>query len=168
MLVDISLSKSMIKCILNHDLTLDDLEDIDPDLHKNFKWILENDIGDSMADNSFVLEQTFLGSKLCIELMENGEFNEITNSNKKEFVSQTCKYLMRTSIQAQLKAFMKGFSFVIPPGTLDIFSVTEFSILLSGIPEISLEEMKKHAVYKSMNNDDPLITYLWEALEEFD
>ncbi len=43
---------------------------------------------------------------------------------------------MTSEIEAEIKAFKKGFTSILPIDLLDNFSVTELKIMIAGIPNI--------------------------------
>lgn len=62
--MELSLTKSFLKHLLNATLFVEDLEDIDPEMAKSLLWILKNDIGDDDALGlSFTYESEVLGRK---------------------------------------------------------------------------------------------------------
>lgn len=73
------------------------MEDLDPEITKHLKWLLNNDIGDgSLLDINFTYSQQLLGTNKCqtIELIENGSNIEVNESNKKDFIKLLCRAKM--------------------------------------------------------------------------
>ena len=146
-------------------ITITDLEDIDADLSKNLRWILENDVAG--LDLTFTHEVEELGQRTTRELKEGGLDIIIDESNKKEYVKAVCEARMTTDIQDQLKAFIKGFRMVLSQDMLSIFTASEFEILISGSPIIDLKDMKENTL-NNFGRDADTVKWLWEILEEFD
>ncbi len=46
MMLDAYFTRAFYKHILGQSITMDDMEDYDPEYYKNIKWIQENDITD--------------------------------------------------------------------------------------------------------------------------
>jgi E3 ubiquitin-protein ligase NEDD4 len=73
------------KMILKKRVTLQDMEGVDADFHRNLTWTLENDITD-VLDLTFSTEDERFGETVTIDLKPNGQNIEVTNENKKEYV----------------------------------------------------------------------------------
>ena len=76
--VDGGFTTPFYKMLLNKQITLDDIEEVDPTLHKSLRWMLENDIeGDDedskIIDTTFSVEHDAFGVIRCHDLKENGK-----------------------------------------------------------------------------------------------
>lgn len=60
---------------------------------------------------------------------------------------------MADEIKTQIEAFLYGLNSVIPIDLLKIFSCEELELLISGLPEISVEDLKKNTVYTNYTKD---------------
>ncbi len=58
--------------LLNKPITLDDIEAVDPDLHKSLNWILVNDITE-IIDSTFSVEHEAFGAIRVHELKPGGK-----------------------------------------------------------------------------------------------
>jgi len=77
-------SKPFYKMILGQDVLFDDLEDLENSLHKNYTWILENDVAELEMD--FTHDEEFFGETKTISLCEEGEKKMVTDDNKEEYI----------------------------------------------------------------------------------
>jgi len=164
-LVDVNLTKSLLKHILKRRLAIDDLEDIDADFTKRLRWMLENSV--EGLDQSFTYETKLQEGFETRELIPNGAEIEITDQNKRIFVDKVCEFKMKEEVSKELESFLRGFNTILPTYFFDIFSSSELQILIAGMPTIILEELKKHTSYDGYNSGSDLIKWLWETLEEF-
>ena len=58
--VDGGFTMPFYKMLLNKAITLEDIEDVDPTLHKGLQWMLDNNIdGDGVDEDSKVIDTTF-------------------------------------------------------------------------------------------------------------
>lgn len=73
------------KMILRKKVSLQDMEGVDADFHRNLEWMLNNDITDAL-ELTFSTEDERFGETVTIPLKEGGEDIEVTNENKKEYV----------------------------------------------------------------------------------
>jgi len=164
--MDLSFTKSFLKHIQGKEIAISDLEDVDADLGKNLRWILENDVED--LDLAFTHETEILGERVTLELLEGGFDTIVTETNKKDYVKRVCEARMTKEIEKPLKAFLKGFRRIIPRNYLSHLSTSDLEIIIAGAPEINLEDMKKYAEYSSgYNATSQIIKWLWEVLAEF-
>lgn len=163
--VDVNLAKPVLKHILQREVTLTDLADIDADLAKNMRWILENPVDD--LELTYTVETEFLGQKIIHELMEDGFDNYVTDLNKKDYVKDVCDYIMRTSIRDELEAFIRGINTIVSVEYFDLLGPTELSLLIAGVPEISFEDLKKYSKITGFSSESDIVKWLWEILGEF-
>lgn len=153
-----------MKHILGKNLSLRDLEDIDADLAKNLNWILTNENVEDIG-MYFNYEKTVLGEKKVCDLIPDGSNIPITNENKKDFVRKMCEMKMKTEIEPQLNAFLRGFRHIYPLKWMAPFTPLELEILIGGPQKIDISSMRKTVVYKGYKETDTVIVWLWEFLE---
>jgi len=85
--LDVSFTVPLYKGILGIKPNFNDLESVDPELYKNFKWILENDITDAGLCLTFAKDvEDCFGVKQTIELKENGADIPVTDKIKKNIL----------------------------------------------------------------------------------
>ena len=58
---------------------------------------------------------------------------------------------------------------MIPLSVLSSLNVSDLNLLIEGLPEINVEEIRKYAQYsKGFNYDSDVVNWVFEILEEFD
>jgi E3 ubiquitin-protein ligase HUWE1 len=87
-MLDAYFTRAFYKHILGQPLSIQDMEDIDPEYYKNLTWILDNDI--TLFDLTFSYEADEFGYVVSKELIPNGSNIAVTEQNKKEYVKQIC------------------------------------------------------------------------------
>jgi len=160
--MDVNFTKSFLKHILGKEPAILDLEDYDADLAKNLQWMLENNVEDLSA--TFTYETEILDQRVTQELCEGGFEKDVTEENKKDYIKRVCEAKMTKEIQKQVQAFLKGFRTILPKDFLSHLSTSELELIVSGAPEIDLEDMKKYA---KCHVDTGIVNLLWEVLSEF-
>jgi len=165
MVLDVTFTKPFLKHLLGKKITIADMEEVDADLGKNLRWMLQNNVEDLYL--TFTHETEVLNERTVVELKEGGSDLFVDEENKKEYVKQICEYRLTKQIKKQLKAFLKGFRTIIPQDFISHFSPSELETLISGESQINLEEMKKYATYRNYSLNDQIVIWLWEVLEEF-
>lgn len=106
---------------------------------------------------TFSLEVEEFGVRSIRPLKEDGIRIVVTDQNKEEYVREVCQMKMtgmcniqkianklRTnlgSIRKQLDSFLEGFYEIIPKRLISIFNEQELELLVSGMPEIDIDDL---------------------------
>jgi E3 ubiquitin-protein ligase HUWE1 len=62
---------------------------------------------------------------------------------------------------------LEGFHDLVPPELISIFDAQELELLISGLPDIDLDDLRAHTDYHSYRCTDPEITFFWNILKSF-
>jgi len=101
-----------------------------------------------------------------VEVKEGGKNIPVRFENRDEFINLSIRTRLHESDQ-QIKAITKGLNAVVPAHMLSLFSPYDLELLVCGDPEINLEVLRKHTVYRGVSASSPLVKNLWKALESF-
>jgi hypothetical protein len=174
-LVNVQFDNSVIKALLGFDPEMEDLETIDPVYAKSLKWILDNDITNVIDETFSAFRVLPGGGEECIDLIVNGVVVEggrnmdVTNDNKFEYVQGMINFMLIGQVQYQMDEFCQGFYEIVSKQEIGLFSVEEFSQLLSGQDDIAVSVLSRTSIYNGgIDKDSDLAVWLWEVLEEFD
>lgn len=165
--LDCHFSRAVYKCILGRSVSIKDMETLDLDYYKSLLWMLENDITDIITE-TFAVETDDFGEKQVIDLIENGRNIPVTQENKEEYVQRVVDYRLVKSVKDQLDNFLKGFHDIIPPDLISIFNEQELELLISGLPEIDVDDWKANTEYHNYSASSPQIQWFWRAVRSFD
>jgi E3 ubiquitin-protein ligase HUWE1 len=165
-LLDVHFTRSFYKHMTGTPLNYLDFEDYDPDYFRTLKWILENDVDD--LDMDFSYQQDIFGKKEIKELKPNGRNIAVTNENKAEYIRLICEVKMTEEIRPQIQAFLEGLHSVIPHDLMKIFDPKELELMISGLPEIDLSDLRENTEYVNYTKDSVVIRNFWETLQNFD
>ncbi|XVF64921.1 hypothetical protein PTKIN_Ptkin09bG0205300 [Pterospermum kingtungense] len=172
-LLDVHFTRSFYKHILGVKVTYHDIEAIDPDYFKNLKWMLENDISD-VLDLTFSIdadeEKLILYERTQVtdyELIPGGRNKKVTEENKHEYVDLVAEHRLTTAIRPQINAFLEGFNELIPRELISIFNDKELELLISGLPDIDLDDMRANTEYSGYSVASPVIQWFWEVVQGF-
>jgi E3 ubiquitin-protein ligase HUWE1 len=138
-LLDCYFTRSFYKLMLGIDVDYKDIEPIDPSYHKSLEWILNNEIND-VLDLNFVLEVDEFGRQRTVELIPNGKNTPVTDENKHEYVHLIAQQRLVVAIKDQINAFLTGFQEIIPKDLIKIFNEQELELLISGLPDIDIDD----------------------------
>ncbi len=155
-------------------MTLDDLEELQPDLAHGLRQLLAFD-GDvqSSFQFSFQISYESLGVIRTINLREregiSGEEDMVTNFNREEYVSLYVEYILNKSVETQFEAFNRGFRRVCGGAALDLFTAAELELLICGNPVLDFNALQKGTRYEDgYDGTEEVIALFWEVLHSFD
>lgn len=166
-LLNIYFTRSFYKHILGIPVNYRDVASIDPEYAKNLQWILDHNISNLGLDLTFSVETDVFGVMQEVELKPGGSKIPVNEENKHEYVQLVTELRMTRAIQPQIESFLQGFHMYIPQALVQMFDEYELEIMLSGLPEIDIDDWKLHTVYSGYDNDSDVIKWFWEVIEEF-
>lgn len=164
--IECAFVKALYKIIRGTPLNWHDMEDYDHDYYKNLIWMLENDVTSLMQTFSETID--FFGKDEIKDLIPNGRNIEVTNENKEEFIQNVSYFRLYTGVQAQIDNFLLGFYEIIPRKYISIFDHKELELLISGCPNIDIDDLKANTDYKNYNPEDQAIRWFWEIMYTLD
>ncbi|XVF70904.1 hypothetical protein PTKIN_Ptkin11bG0199900 [Pterospermum kingtungense] len=172
-LLDVYFTRSFYKHILGVKVTYHDIEAVDPDYYKNLKWMLENDVSD-IPDLTFSMdadeEKHILYEKTEVtdyELKPGGRNIRVTEETKHEYVDLVADHILTNAIRPQINSFLEGFNELVPRELISIFNDKELELLISGLPEIDLDDLKANAEYTGYTAASPIVQWFWEVVKAF-
>lgn len=166
-LLDCYFSRAVYKRILGKPVSVKDMESFDPDYYKSLVWMLENDITNTVIE-SFSVEEDEFGASKVVDLIENGRNIEVTNENKHEYVRLIVEHKLLSSVKIQMEHFLQGFHGVIPADLIAIFNEQELELLISGLPDIDVDDWKSNTEYHNYTAASQQIQWFWRAVRSFD
>ncbi|XP_057529454.1 E3 ubiquitin-protein ligase UPL1 [Amaranthus tricolor] len=172
-LLDVYFTRSFYKHILGVKVTYHDIEAVDPDYYKNLKWMLENDVSD-IPDLTFSMdadeEKLILYEKTQVtdyELKPGGRNLRVTEETKHEYVDLVADHILTNAIRPQINSFLEGFNELVPRELISIFNDKELELLISGLPEIDLDDLKANTEYTGYTAASNVIQWFWEVVNSF-
>ncbi|CAF0785839.1 unnamed protein product [Brachionus calyciflorus] len=166
--LDCYFTRAFYKHILGVPVKYTDMESVDNEFYKNLVSILESDIESFGIDLYFTIDINEFGVTQSRDLKPNGKNIKVTNEDKQEYVRLVCQEKMIGSIRQQVSAFLQGFYEIIPKSLISIFNEQELELLISGLPEIDLEDLRRNTEYHKYNSNSLQIQWFWRALKSFD
>jgi len=109
----------------------------------------------------------FWGWKQVVDLVPNGSNIAVTELNKLEYVQLISQHRMTTAIEEQIGEFKEGFHSLIPKQLISIFNDRELELLISGLPEIDLDDLQANTEYTGFTAASAVIQMFWEVVREF-
>lgn len=141
------------------------MQAIDPDFYKNLKMILEYNLDDIGLDHlTFSTEDHSFGRSQTIDLVPNGRNVCVTEKNKEKYVRLVCQHRMTNAIQHQINAYLEGFYELVKPDLISIFTAKELELLISGMPDIDMHDLRKNTDYQGYKATDKEIGWFWNIM----
>uniref|UniRef100_A0A1D1YBZ7 HECT-type E3 ubiquitin transferase n=1 Tax=Anthurium amnicola TaxID=1678845 RepID=A0A1D1YBZ7_9ARAE len=172
-LLDVYFTRSFYKHILGVKVTYHDIEAVDPDYYKNLKWMLENDVSE-IPDLTFSMdadeEKHILYEKTEVtdyELKPGGRNIRVTEETKHEYVDLVAEHILSTAIRPQINSFLEGFHDLIPRELICIFNDKELELLISGLPEIDLDDLQANTEYTGYSAASSVVQWFWDVVKTF-
>jgi E3 ubiquitin-protein ligase HUWE1 len=166
-LLDCHFSRAVYKKILGKSVSIKDMETLDLDYYKSLLWMLENDITDIITE-TFSIEAEDYGEQKVIDLKPGGRDIAVTEENKQEYVQLVVDYRLLKSVKDQMEHFLQGFHDVIPKDVVAIFDEQELELLISGMPDIDLDDWRNNSEYHNYTASSQQIKWFWRAVRSFD
>ena len=101
-------------------------------------------------------------------LVPRGAELHVTDANKWDYVQLVTAHRLTRSIRPQINAFLKGFCELVPPSLISLFTPEELELLIAGLPDIDVADLKRHTEYVGYRPTDEAIQFFWAAVESFD
>ncbi|TWU74892.1 hypothetical protein ED733_003614 [Metarhizium rileyi] len=166
-LLDCFFSRAVYKRILGKSVSVKDMESFDPDYYKSLCWMLDNDITDIITE-SFSVEDDEFGVTNVVDLVPNGRDVAVTEDSKHEYVRLVVEHKLLSSVKEQMEKFLQGFHDIIPAELISIFNEQELELLISGLPDIDIDDWKSNTEYQNYTPSSQQIQWFWRAVRSFD
>jgi len=159
-------TRGFYKHMLGRTVIPADLEAFDPEYFSNLKWMLDHDITD-IVELYFSAESDELGQLKIVDLKPNGRNMPVTNDNKHEYIQLMSEHKMTKSVCQQIESFLKGLHEIVPSELLSLFDDKELELLISGLPDIDIEDLKANTEYHNYTPQSEQVQWFWKVLSEF-
>lgn len=142
------------------------LEDVDLDLYNSLQSLLVSDV-DSLC-LTFTSNDNEFGVCKTVPLKENGEYIDVINENKNEYIQLLANYKLKVSIEEQVKAFCEGFDSLILNQDIKIFTPNELDLLICGMPTIDVKDFREHTEFiHPYTAETPVVKFFFDAISKW-
>ncbi|XP_043484818.1 E3 ubiquitin-protein ligase HUWE1 isoform X4 [Leptopilina heterotoma] len=167
-LLECYFTRSFYKHILGILVKHTDMESEDYSFYKGLVYLTEHNISDLGYELTFSAEVNEFGVNDVRDLIPNGRNIVVTEETKLEYIRLVCQMKMTGAIRKQLNAFLEGFYDIIPKRLISIFNEQELELLISGLPNVDIEDLKSNTEYHKYSPTSLQIQWFWRALRGFD
>lgn len=170
-LVSGHLAQYIYKILLGWPITFSDLEHLDPQYFNNLLNLMEmEDV--EMACLDFTTVENHMGEVKTCELVPGGESFDVTNDNLMQYLMLMLEFRLIKRVRPQMKELVAGFYEIIPEPLLTIFDYREIELLLTGLPQIDVEDWMNNTeysgLYESGDQNCLVCEWFWEVVHEMD
>uniref|UniRef100_A0A8C4QCQ3 E3 ubiquitin-protein ligase n=1 Tax=Eptatretus burgeri TaxID=7764 RepID=A0A8C4QCQ3_EPTBU len=166
--IDTGFSLPFYKRMLSKQLTIKDLESIDPEFYNSLIWVRDNDIEECGLEMFFAVDMEILGELKSHDLKPEGSEVQVSEENKEEYIKMITEWRFSRGVEEQTKAFLDGFNEVVPLQWLQYFDEKELELMLCGMQEIDLGDWQRNAIYRHYNRNSKQIVWFWQIVREMD
>ncbi|CAN9504281.1 unnamed protein product [Ophioblennius macclurei] len=101
-----------------------------------------------------------------VPVIPGGQNISLTFTNRTEYVERALDYRLH-EMDSQVAAVREGMSTIIPVPLLSLLTAQQLEQLVCGLPEVSVEMLRKLVRYRDITESHQLIGWFWQSLEEF-
>ncbi|XP_053402925.1 E3 ubiquitin-protein ligase Su(dx)-like [Mercenaria mercenaria] len=166
--IDSGFTLPFYKRMLNKKLILKDLTSIDTEFYNSLNWIKDNDLEECGLELTFSADFEVLGKISQHELKEGGADIAVTNENKEEYINLMTNWRFTRGVEEQTKAFLGGFSEVVPQQWLQYFDEREIELMLCGMQEIDVDDWERNTIYGHYQRNSKQVVWFWKFVRELE
>ena len=166
-LLDGHFTRSFYKHLLGVPIEYSDIEGVDPDYYKSLSQILDYNLEDIGVELTFSADVQTFGRNEVVDLIPNGRNIAVTDSNKIDYIRLISHHRLTSAIRSQIDNFLEGFHDLVPAELVSMFSPPELELLISGLPDIDIDELRIQTEYVQYRSTDNVILWFWDALYAF-
>nr|XP_060611660.1 probable E3 ubiquitin-protein ligase HERC1 isoform X2 [Anolis sagrei ordinatus] len=169
--LDLHLAPLVWKQLCCIPLALEDLEEVDLLYVQTLNSILHIEDGGITEENfhEMIPLDSFVGQSAdgkMVPIIPGGNSIPLTFSNRKEYVERAIEYRLH-EMDRQVAAVREGMSWIVPVPLLSLLTARQLEQMVCGMPEISVEVLKKVVRYREVDEAHTLVQWFWRTLEEF-
>ncbi|XP_049908952.1 probable E3 ubiquitin-protein ligase HERC1 isoform X7 [Epinephelus moara] len=169
--LDLHLAPWVWKQLCSMPLGGPDLEEVDLLTYRTLQGILHLENSGITEDNFHVMIplDSFMAHSAdgrLVPVVPGGQNISLTFANRTEYVERALDYRLH-EMDSQVAAVREGMSTIIPVPLLSLLTAQQLEQLVCGLPEVSVEMLKKLVRYRDITESHQLIGWFWQSLEEF-
>ncbi|CAH8641682.1 unnamed protein product [Schistosoma guineensis] len=136
--------------------------------HMKFPKHIDNPVDECDLDLYFIGTYDLLGALREDELIEGGKDIKVTEENKSDYIRLMVDWRFNRGVKKQTEEIHKGIFEVLNPEWLELFDERELELLLSGMPEIDVDDWEKNTVYIKYTRSSKQIIWFWKLIRKLD
>jgi hypothetical protein len=171
-ILDVHFPPAMYKLLLGRDVNLDDINSVDPALHKGLLQLLQFEPAEQVENvycRYFATEWDNFGAKMEHDLIPDGRSVPVTGANRYAYVDKLVQWTLKDSTAAQFAALREGFHTVVNADSLLLLTPEELQQVMVGTPHLDFRELQLHTQYtgpENWNAENPTVSKFWRILHD--
>lgn len=169
-ILNVSFPAAVYKKLLKVPTTIDDLEQLNPELVRGFKQLLafEGDVEQTFCKN-FVGETVAFDEVELHELKPGGSEISLTRDNREEFVQLYVDWFLNHSVSHLFDSFYRGFWKVCGGEMLQTCMPEELELMICGNSELNFYELQQTTRYENgYTEKSAVVVWFWEIVHAYD
>lgn len=166
---NIVLNRIIFKVLMKRPINLDDLRYYDLSLYQSLKYIQETDVDKNEEFKEFKFVWTIRdenNNKSEVELVPGWGNVSLNENNKLLFIDKVIYQETIKPYEEQINYIKKGVETLMGDEIRGVFSIEELNFLISGQPQIEINDWQENTVYKGeYNQNHPTIKIFWEVIK---
>jgi len=147
--------KSLYKMLIGQKLSFKDLEDFDNNLYVGLNWCLQPHSDIDALYETFSITNDYFGRPEIVDLVPAGRDVDVTKDNKEYYVERKAYFHLYKNVQQQIDSFLAGFYEIIPRDLISVFTYKELELLISGMPDFKIADLKASTNYNGYTANSP-------------
>jgi len=99
------------------------------------------------------------------EIRVNGFVTPVKPEEIEEYIEELLVFHVNETREAE-ELVREGLDRVLPVKALSLFTPQEGELLFTGEPDVDVDELMKHTIYRDIQESDPCVQYFWEVMKE--
>ena len=169
-ILDVQFPPCLYKKLLGISVGLKDLEQMQPELGRSLRKLLEWNGPGSVEDvfcATFAVEQGAFGETKSFDLKPNGSACAVTEENRREYVDLYGDFILNESCKLQFNAFKRGFMLLCEGPVLRLLRPHELEVLVVGTPHLDFKALQANAKYEGgYGPQSQAVVWLWTVIGE--
>ncbi|XP_054287973.1 probable E3 ubiquitin-protein ligase HERC1 [Macrosteles quadrilineatus] len=167
----LSLSPLVWKLLVQEPVSRADLEENDTLYAQSLRGIRDIHLAEVTEANfhEFIPVECFEGASWTgqvVPIVPGGRSIPLSFHSRQQYVQQATNFRLH-EMDLQVSAVREGMSWIVPVPLLSLVTASYLEQLVCGVAHISISQLKKIARYRDLDENNPLVQWLWSVLENF-
>jgi ubiquitin-protein ligase E3 C len=165
---DTRFSEVFLARVLGRPWSVDELEEIDPDLHRNLLALRDMKGCESLGLTFSAAVDDGSGMLAEVDLIENGRSVAVDDSNKIYYLHKLAKLKVVGQMAAPARAFSQGMAEIVSIDALRLFSPSELQLLMAGEERRGFDtaDLAKFTHYNGYGRLSTTVLMFWQVVEQ--
>lgn len=165
--------------LVGQHFSLQDLRDVDPVFASSMHTLLNTedvealclqfcpDGGELLHSSEEEVAMPSDAAAACGGALQACALVDVDHLNLHAYVRHTVTQRVTRGVLQSLQAIVMGVWEVVPKASLSLFTAAEVEVLLSGSPDIDVEDWERHTEYAELSPRSPTVKWFWQVVKDF-